>query len=209
MAIFEISLTDFNFPANLDEARRSFRFLATLRYITQEDKFETTQAVLPSLDSYWECEKSHQGKANFVRHSELPQFDMDKIDSWDTLLIRFKAKQLHSLQVRIIDIEKSGGWLDKIKDYVGPMIQAYLGTAKPVLTGAVPQKAAFLKDAFGDAIDDVDAFILAKLAGMKGQEFMLFKKSVATFPDAPGGPLTLEGKGEQGDYRIGLRVSVT
>ncbi len=207
MAIFEISLADFSFPKDLSNSRSTFRFLVSLRYSTVDDKFDTLQAVLPGLDSYWECEKEHKGKHNYVRHSTDARFDMTKIDEWDKLMFRVKAKELHSLQVKVIDIEKTGGWLDKLKDYVGQIIQAYLGTAKAAATAALPGPVANLKDVLGNAVDDVDSLILAKLAGMKGQEFLLFKKSVTAFP-AAAGQISVAGAGEQGAYTITLNYSV-
>lgn len=207
MPTYEITLTDFSFPKTLEEARSTFCFLISLRYVTVEDKFATVQAVLPGLDSYWECEKAHKGKPNYVRHPTLPKFDMAKIDVWDRLLFMLKAKELHSLQIKVIDIEKTGGWLDKMKEYVGAMIQSLLGTAKAVVTGAVPPPVAFVKDILGNAVDDVESLVLAKLAGMKGQEFLLFKKSVTEFP-AAGGAISIAGVGAQGDYEVTLDVRV-
>lgn len=208
MPIFEISLRDFSFPANLTDARSTFRFLTTLRYITTDGKFDTIQSVVPGLDSYWECEKAHKGKANYVRDATLPKFDMSKIDTWDTLFFTVKAQELHSLQLKVIDIEKTGGWLDKMKEYVGAMIQAYLGTLKPMATGAIPGPIAFVKDTLGNAMDDVEGLVVAKLAGMKGQEFMLFKKSVTQFPAAPGGTISIKGDGEQGKYDASLQLDI-
>jgi hypothetical protein len=208
MPIFEISLKDFSFPANLTDARSTFRFLTTLRYITTDGKFDTIQSVVPGLDSYWECEKAHKGKSNYVRDAAFPKFDMSRIDAWDTLLFAVKAQELHSLQLKVIDIEKTGGWLDKMKEYVGSMIQAYLGTIKPVASAAIPGPIAFVKDTFGNAIDDVEGLVVAKLAGMKGQEFLLFKKSASQFPAAPGGPFSLQGDGEQGKYDVGLQLDM-
>jgi len=209
MAIFEISLADFVFPQGLNEARSTFRFLVNLRYTTVDDKFDTLKAVLPGLDSYWECEKAHNGRHSYVRDGNKPKFDMTKIDDWDKLIFRLEAKELHSIQVKVIDIEKTGGWLDKLKDYVGQIIQAYLGTAKGIATGALPKPVANLKGVLGNAVDDVDSLILAKLAGMKGQEFLLFKKSLNNFPAAPGGQLFVNGQGEQGQYEMTLDYSVT
>lgn len=208
MSIFQISFSDFTFPAALTDARSTFRFLVSLRYTTTDDKFDTLQAVLPGLDSYWECEKAHKGKSNYVRHATKPKFEMSKIDEWDKLMFRLKAKELHSLQIKVIDIEKTGGWLDKLKDYVGQIIQAYLGTAKAAATGALPGPVSNLKDVLGNAVDDVDALILAKLAGMKGQEFLLFKKSINNWPASPGGAISISGDGEQGTYEINLDLTV-
>lgn len=210
MPTFELSLTDFAFPANLPESRSTFRFLVDLRYIDATGKFATEHAVLPGLDSYWECEKSHAGEANFVRHPTNPQLDMTKIDDWDRLFFLLKATSLHSLQIRVIDIEKSGGFLDKIKDYAGSIVESLIGSAKTAAVGAIPAPVAFVKEAFGAAVHDVEAFALAQLAGAKRQDAMLFKAATKSIPQAaPGGPLMLRGPGTKGDYRIDLQLTVT
>src|SRR5215813_13531442 len=130
MPNFELTLTGFSFPTDLPESRSTFRFLVDIRYIDTDDKYATEHAVLPGLDTYWECEKAHAGEANFVRHATQPRIDMARVDDWDRLIVVLKAKELHSLQVRVIDIEKEGGFLDKIKEYAGSIVEALVGTAK-------------------------------------------------------------------------------
>lgn len=203
---YELTLNNFTFPKNLDESRSTFRFLIAVRYIEPDGDFATAHAVLPGLDSYWECEKSHKGKSNYVRHGNEPRFDMEKIDEWDRLIVKLKARELHSMQVKVIDIEKTGGLLDKIKDYASSMIQSFLGTIKTKATGAVPSPLAFTKGALGDAVHDVESLTLAKLAGMKGEQFLLFKKSEKLSP-APQSPFHLKSKPgdtEQYDVEIAL-----
>jgi hypothetical protein len=210
MPIFELLLTDFAFPATLPESRSTFRVLMDVRYIDGGGKMATEHAVLPGLDSYWECEKSHAGEANFVRHPTNPQLDMTKIDQWDRLFFLIKATSLHSLQIRVIDIEKEGGFLDKIKDYAGSIVEALIGTAKTAALGAIPAPAAFVKEAFGSAVHDVEAFALSQLAGAKRQDALIFKVGTRNIPQtAGGGPLVLTGPGTKGNYRIDLQVNVT
>jgi hypothetical protein len=214
MAIFELNLTGFTFPKDLDEARSTFRFLFSVRYIDSGDKFATAQAVLPGLDSYWECEKAHKADTNFVRkvpETNPPSFDMKKIDAWDSLVVMLTAKRIHSIQVKVIDIEKEGGLLDKIKDYAGTLLNNLLGAAKTAATGAVPGAISFAKEALGDAVSDVEALALAKLAGMKGEEKLLFKLSVLEedLPAAPGGAFNLEGEGFKGAYSVSLNLKTT
>lgn len=214
MPNFELSLTDFTFPKALDEARSTFRFLFSVRYIDASDKFGTAHAVLPGLDSYWECEKEHKSDPHFVRkmpETNPPSFDMKKIDAWDTLVFMLSAKRLHSIQVKVIDIEKEGGLLDKIKDYAGSLLHSFLGTVKSVATGAVPGAISFTKETLGDAVSDVESLALAKLAGLRGQEFMLFKQSKLEkdLPAAPGSAFDLDGDGFQGAYNVSLKLTIT
>lgn len=210
MPTFELSLTDFTFPKQLPESRSTFRMLLDVRYIDSEGKFATQHAVLPGLDTYWECEKSHDGEANYVRDPKLPKLNMDRIDAWDRLFFLFKATSIHSIQVRVIDIEKEGGFLDKIKDYAGSIVEALVGTAKTAALGAIPAPVAFVKDAFGDAVHDVEAFGLAQLAGAKRQDSLVFKAAKQRIPEFDaGGPISLTGTGTSGDYKLDLNLTVT
>ena len=210
MPIYEIELKGFSYPANLDEARSTFRFLTNIRYIDKDDNFQTVQAVSPGLDTYWECEKSDRSSPFFVRMDDLsPRFDMNKIDFWEALIIRLRAKSIHSLQIKVIDIEKTGGLLDKIKDYAGSLISSFLGFVKPKITGAVPGPISFAKDTLGEAVSDVESLTLSTLSGMKGKNSLLFKASRRSteLPNASG-PIVIEGKGHQGDYKINLALEV-
>jgi hypothetical protein len=214
MPTFELTLEGFEFPENLEESRSTFRFLVDLRYIDANNKFATTHSVLPGLDTHWECEKGHKDKPNFVRPDDLSaKFDMDKIDIWDRLIIRLRAKEIDSLQVKVIDIEKGGGLLDKIKEYASPLIQSFIGTVGPRITRATEKATEavpeFAQGVLGDAISDVESLALAKLAGMRGEEFLLFKrgKRRADIPQA-GGPFSIEGRGHRGNYRISLNLRI-
>jgi len=210
MPTFELSLTDFNFPADLPESRSTFRMLLDVRYIDTDGKFATQHAVLPGLDTYWECEQAHKGEANFVRDPNAPKLDMTKIDPWDRLFFLFKANSIHSLQVRVIDIEKEGGFLDKIKEYAGSIVEALVGTAKTAALGAVPAQIAFVKDAFGAAVHDVEAFGLAQLAGAKRQDSLVFKQSARGIPQfTNGGAFSLTGSGTKGTYQLDLNLTIT
>jgi hypothetical protein len=43
-------------------------------------EFATAHAILPGLDTYWECEKEHKGEASYVRDDNASQIDMGRID---------------------------------------------------------------------------------------------------------------------------------
>lgn len=210
MPTYELTLEGFDFPEDLEESRSSFRFLFDFRYYDPNGGYSTTHAVLPGLDTYWECEKGHRDKPNFVRPDDLsPRFDMKRIDIWDRLIIRLRAKDLHSLQIKVIDVEKGGGLLDKVKEYAGPLLQSYLGVVRPQAARIIGEAPAFTQGVLGDAASDVEALALAKLAGMKGVEFLLFKGGMRREDMPPeGGDFTVEGRGHKGEYRIGLRLRV-
>ncbi|MBA3714979.1 MAG: hypothetical protein H0W76_21380 [Pyrinomonadaceae bacterium] len=210
MPTFELTLEGFEFPESLEEPRSTFRFLVDIRYIDMDRKYATAHAVLPGLDTHWECEKKHKDKPNFVRPDDLSaKFDMDKIDVWDRLIIRLRAKDIDSLQVKVIDIEKGGGLLDKVKEYASPLIQSFIGTVKPSIGRVTEAVPTFAQDVLGDAISDVESLALAKLAGMKGEDFLLFKRGKRRGDMPPtGGAFSIEGRGHSGQYRVGLNLRI-
>ena len=204
MPNFELTLEKFDFPDNLPEARSTFRFLIDIRYVDPNGEFATAHAVLPGLDTYWECEKEHKGEASYVRDDNASQIDMGKIDGWDKLIILLQAKELHSMQVKVFDIEKTGGFLDKLKEYSGMVVEALIGKAIPAATGAIPTPPDFIKGALGAATHDVEAFALAQLAGIRAQNSLLFKKSeLGLHP----GPVSLRGEGTKGLYEVGIKIT--
>jgi hypothetical protein len=211
MPIFELSLSAFSFPPQLDEARSTFRFITNIRYINKDGDFETVQAVSPGLDTYWECEKGNKNSPFFVRLDDLsPRFDMNKIDSWERMIIVLRAKGIHSLQIKVIDIEKKGGLLDTIRDYANSLIQSFIGMVKTKVTEAVPVPISFAKDTLGEAVSDVEALALSTLSGMKGKESLLFKQSKrgAELPQQ-NGDFSISGNGHQGNYNINLHLEIT
>lgn len=210
MPTFELTLESFEFPESLDDARSTFRFLVDFRYVDADGAYTAAHAVLPGLDTYWECEKGHKDRPNFVRPDDLSaRFDMEKIDVWDRLVIRLRAADIHSLQVKVIDIEKGGGLLDKIKEYATPLIQGFLAAAQPGIAKFTESAPAFAQGALGAAVSDVEALALAKLAGMRGEEFLLFKRGKRREDMPPaGGKFSIEGRGFKGTYKVGLNLKI-
>ena len=203
MPNFELTLEKFDFPDDLPEARSTFRFLIDIRYVNSKGDFATEHAVLPGLVTCWECEKDHKGEASFVRNGDASEMDMNKIDSWDKLIVMLNAKSLHSMQVKVFDIEKTGGFLDKLKEYSGMVVQALIGTAVKTAKDAVPAPPGILTGAYGAATHDVEAFALAQLAGVRAQDSLLFKKSTN---DMTPGNKSLIGDGTKGKYEVGLSI---
>lgn len=216
MPTFELTLKGFTFPKQLDGARSTFRFLTSIRFINKDGNFDTVHAVSPGLDTYWECEEKDSGSAFYVRAKKTPEFDMTRIDLWDRLIVTIRAKDLHSLQLKIIDIEKTGGLLDKIKDYANSLIQSFVGIVKPMVTGAVPNKVSFIKDTLGEAVSDVESLALSTLAGMKGKDSLLFKTSLTkagegglhVLPVTSGDFSIGPEDGHQGTYTVNLHLEV-
>jgi hypothetical protein len=203
MPNFEITFEKFDFPDELPEARSTFRFIIDIRYVNAKGDFATEHAVLPGLDTYWECEKDHKGEASFVRNGDKSEIDIAKIDQWDRLIVKLNAQSLHSIQVKVFDIEKTGGFMDKLKEYSGMVVQALIGTAVKTAKEAVPVPPAVLQGAFGAATHDVETFALAQLAGIRAQDSLLFKKSTN---DMTPGNKSLIGDGSKGKYEVGISI---
>jgi hypothetical protein len=205
MPNFELTFEKFDFPDELPEERSTFRFLIDIRYVNAKGDFATEHAVLPGLDTYWECEKSHKekGEASFVRNGDKSEIDMSRIDPWDKLIVMLNAKSLHSMQVKVFDIEKTGGFMDKLKEYSGMVVQALVGTGIKTAKDVVPTPPEVLQGAFGAATHDVEAFALAQLAGIRAQDSLLFKKSTN---DMTPGNKSLSGDGTKGTYQVGISI---
>ena len=193
----QLSLTGFDFPAQLSNSRANFRFLVDLRYVAAEGTFSTEQAVMPSLDTFWECDTGKKDKPNYVRASGSPSFDFEstppKIDPWDRLILVVKCLRLHSVQFKVIDVDRADAW-DRVKSFLGGVIQAVVGRAKDQIPVSTP-----LSDSLGTAVDDIQSFLLKRLAG---GDRVLFRGSY-TFDQTPDSDsLVVEGQGTKGHYRI-------
>jgi hypothetical protein len=198
----ELTLKDFRFPPTLPNNKANFRFVVDLRYIKSGGELATENAVMPSLDTFWECDTGRENKPNYVRRKKdvkvngvgYATFNMAEIDAWDRLIVRFKGESAHSIQFKVFDVDRKGFW-EKIKGVVGPIVQALLGRAKKVIPG-IPQLPE-VSEAFGSAVDDVQSWIVKKLAA--GGDDVLYRGSVALGSD---GEHTIEGKGTGGKYQI-------
>lgn len=221
MAIFELTLTGFQFPKELPNNRANFRFVVDLRFINDKDRFTTEHAVMPSLDTFWECDTEKKDAPNYVRKHDvdqkaLPRFDFEgdenKIDPWDRLILMLKGKSLHSIQFKVFDVDRKDAW-DKVKNFLGGMVEAFFGRIKGIIPGNLPLS---LSESMGGAADDVQSFLLKKLAG---GDKVLFRGS-RKFTDkdlkdliADGDPKKFKirghgtGKKTKGDYKIGFSLS--
>ena len=121
------------------------------------------------------------------------------------MIIRFRANSIHSIQMKVIDIEKTGGLLDKIKDYAGSLIESLLGMVKTKATGALPAPISFAKDTLGEAVSDVESLALSTLSGMKGKDSLLLKwdRKGSDLPVATG-DFSVNEKG----YKVDLHLEI-
>ena len=203
MKRYELNLTQFTFPENLSNSRANFRFVVDLRYLDEKNKFTTEHAVMPSLDTFWECDKGKKENPNYVRmNDDSPSFDMaadpPKINPWDRLILIVICERLHSIQFKVIDVDRRDAW-DRVKSFLGGVVQAVVGRAK----GQIPTQTIFA-NSLGQAADDVQSFMLKRLAG---GDKVLFRGSYQFDRKQDGsqqdhGKGKVSGKGTEGDYNI-------
>ncbi|HEY3159162.1 MAG TPA: hypothetical protein VGJ78_09415 [Vicinamibacterales bacterium] len=201
VSIYELRLSGFDFPSALPNDKANFRIVAEVRYITPDGGFATDHVVLPGLDTFWECASDKAAEPNYVRADAAASFDMAKIDSWDALILMFKALSVHSVKLTVFDVNRQDAW-DKIKDHLGPVLEAVLSKASAVMPAIGGPVGAFVKNSLGDASEDVEAYLLKKLAG--GGDKVLFKGSARLHtPTAPSAFVQrIAGQGTSGKYSL-------
>ena len=222
MKDFEFALKGFRFPRKLSNNKANFRFVVDLRFINGDDQFITEHAVMPSLDTFWECDTSRQDNPNYVRSGDTENeniefegknydcsmFNIGSIDAWDRLILRVKGKRVHSIQFKVFDVDRKDAW-DEVKNFLGGVIRTVIGGIK----GGILGKAPFpLPAALGGAADDVQSFLLKKLAG--GDD-VLFRGSTS-FEDENGYVLQdkaehvgdVRGRGTEGFYWVTFQVKI-
>jgi hypothetical protein len=174
MPTFELTLTGFRFPKDLDKDLANFRLVADLRYAAIDGTLMTAQAVLPGLDSFWECDKTRSHDVHYVRGKDEGNWgcvDMKRVDPWDKLIFMLPAIKLHSIQLKVFDVDRVDGW-DKIKNALTSITSALFEESKKIVPGI-----------FGGATDDVKSFLLKKWAG---GDSILFKGSLLFGDEAVG-----------------------
>ncbi len=197
----ELSLTGFRFPKKLSGKHSNFRFVADVRYVSSRGEHDTQHAVMPDLERHWECDPGRKHEPQYVRGADIGSFgtfDMSKIDAWDRLVLLVRADAIHSVQLKVFDIDRPN-FFDRLGDAMGDVIRTILGRSR----GALPGTTGVFADALGTASADVESALLTRLAG---GDRLLFRGSVPL--DGPGDYL-IAGSGDAGDYEIGLELKVT
>jgi len=211
MPVFQIRLAKFAFPTNLEDSKANFRFVFDIRYQGADGAFATEHAVLPSLDTYWECDTHKRENPNYVRGGNsdfqgpegmltLATFDMMKIDEWDRLILRINAQAIHSLQFKAFDVNRDDFW-NGFKEAVGQVIQALLGKAKGLIAGLPGPVPAVAAGALGTAADDVVSHLLKRLSNV---DELLTRGSVQINEAGQAYPVVTQGTG--GRYRMEVDV---
>jgi len=152
-------------PETPAEQRANFRLVVDVRYISKDGAFSTEHVVMPSLDSYWECDKDKRGEPNYVRGEDdgpFSTFNMQQLDDWERLILLVKAESIHSFQVKVFDVNREDVW-NRLKDVVGQVVQAVLGFAKNAYEKLPAPVPALSGDALGSASDDLVSHLLKRL----------------------------------------------
>lgn len=215
MKNFELTLTKFLFPKDLPDGKANFRFVVDLRFTNSKGHFTTAHAVMPSLDTFWECDAGRKDRPNYVRHCQdegcyskfyMCPIDESPIDDWDRLILHVNAKErkhIHAIQFKVIDVDRKDSW-DDMKDFLGGAVGAVTSKVTGVIAGNLPLS---LPELLGGADDDVNSFILKKLAG---GDKVLFRGSTRLddTEDIRHNKrcYLIEGCGTEGGYKIGFRL---
>lgn len=192
MAKFELNLERFWFPGALADNRSNFRFVVDVRMV-RGGKFATDTSVLPGFDTWWECDQKKRDHPNYVR-ADGNTFDMSRIDGWQRLVLLTNADSLHSVQVKVFDVDRPDAW-DAFRDAFGQIAQTVIGRVPRALD--LPQLAA---EGFGAIEEELRSTIVKRLAG---GDRLLFRGSA---PLAEPGIVEIGGPGVSGKYAVHLRL---
>lgn len=191
---FELTLEGFSFPHELPNNRANFRFVVDLRLI-QGAKFKTETVIMPGFDTWWECDLKKRSQPRYVRLSDRAAFNMKKIDDWERLVLLARADTLHSLQVKVFDVDRPGFW-DNLGNAFGRLVQTVLGQAGGALP--VPELA---KEGFGTLEEDLRSTVAKRLAG---GDKLLFRGSKVL---KKSGDFSVRGAGIDGEYVVSFNLS--
>jgi hypothetical protein len=115
-----------------------------------ENGFRTVNVMMPNLDTF--CRTKFGSPDLSVAHSQpnASRFEMATIDAWDRLVLLGMAERVHSIQVKVSDLDRKDAW-DTVKDAIGPLIETVIGK----VSGLVQRLAASVSSAIGDASGDM------------------------------------------------------
>jgi hypothetical protein len=190
-AEFELNLERFWFPGTLGDNRSNFRLVVDVRMV-RGGKFATDTAVLPGFDTWWECDHKKMDHPNYVRAAGNA-LDMDQIDGWQRLILLTHADALHSVQVKVFDVDRPDAW-DAFQHAFGEIAKTVFGRVPRALS--LPDLAS---EAFGAVEGELRSTVVKRLAG---GDRLLFRGSA---PLAAPGIVEMRGRGVAGEYSVHLR----
>lgn len=184
---YTVRLKALEFPTGLDGDAK-FRMVVDLRLIDPNGEFKETSAVLPGLESFWNC---HNGDDDWTYvgekvNSYVSRLDIDKIGVWDTHIFRVRAQRLMAIRIRLYDA-KGKGWWQRFGDVWKAIPSAFLGQ----YTGAV------------------EAGVSSMLSLGDNEVKLLFQNSIALDKnmELSSKKYTFTGQGEKDTYCIEVIVA--
>ena len=187
-----LTLDRFVFPLRLPGNRANFRVVFDVKYWEgsgDKAKLKSVNAIKPVIDTFWECDPSREGKANFrllKREDQFhPEVNVVGLDEWDRTVITVSTTGFHSVRAKIFDVDRGGSW-DSVRDFAGSLVDGILTAGKEVA---------------GAAVHELSSYLVKKIAG--GSDKVLFQGSARLAE----GTVTIEGAGSEGVFQLRLTVS--
>lgn len=181
-AKYAITLKSFSFPSSLGNEHANFRFALTLRFASEKGGLSTANSVIPSPETYWECDTAKTNDPRYVRMAGANEFDMSKISSWNATAFLIIANYLHAIQLTIIDVDRKDWW-----EKLGGITQTVLGGLTGAAKKAVPGAFADTTAAIGDQLQSL---ITKKIAGSDHDILTTIDANIPTLPK-PGTPISV------------------
>jgi hypothetical protein len=147
---------------------------------------------MPGFDTWWECDRRKSEHPHYARLADRAGLDMARVDAWERLVLLTRADSLHSVQVKVFDVDRPDAW-DTLRDAFGRVAQTVLGRA-----GAAAGAHELAAEGFGAVEEDLRSTVAKRLAG---GDRLLYRGSARL--SAPG-LVTLSGAGVAGDYSVAL-----
>jgi hypothetical protein len=198
---YEILLEDFRFPRALPNSRANFRLVLDVRYVRSNGTFATEHAIMPGLDSYWECDREKKNDPDYVRGADdgaSSRVDVGRLDPWDRLVMVLHANSIYAIQVKAFDVNREDVW-NRLKEAAGHAVQGVLGIGAKAVGKAPGPVPELTSDALGSASDELISHLLKRLGN---GDRILFRGST----DGGEGLREISGFGVDGTYSLKLRI---
>ena len=199
---YEILLEEFRFPRALPNSRANFRLVLDVRYVRGNGAFATEHAIMPGLDSYWECDREKKNEPDYVRGADdgaSSRVDVGRLDPWDRLVMVLHANSIYAIQVKAFDVNREDVW-NRLKEAAGHAVQGVLGIGAKAVGNAPTPVPELTSDALGSASDELVSHLLKRLGN---GDRILFRGST----EGGEGLREITGFGVDGTYAVKLRIS--
>jgi hypothetical protein len=198
---YEILLDEFKFPRALPNSRANFRLVLDVRYVRSNGTFATEHAIMPGLDSYWECDREKKNEPDYVRGADegaSSRVDVGRLDPWDRLVMVLQANSIYGIQVKAFDVNREDVW-NRLKEAAGHAVQGVLGIGAKAVGKAHTPVPELASDALGSASDELVSHLLKRLGN---GDRILFRGST----EGGEGLREITGFGVDGTYSAKIRI---